>query len=94
LNGSTGIISLTPLSRFLFQKQESMVTFDLDWPVPIIDLQLCNGCGKCVEACPAKALKMKDGKATVSAPQDCGYFGICESVCPVQAISRPYLIVA
>jgi NAD-dependent dihydropyrimidine dehydrogenase PreA subunit len=71
-----------------------VTAFDHDWPVPIIDLQLCNGCGKCVDACPAKALSMKAGKAFVSAPQDCSYSGECETVCPVQAISRPFLIIA
>jgi NAD-dependent dihydropyrimidine dehydrogenase PreA subunit len=71
-----------------------MVTFNEEWPVPIIDLKSCNGCGKCVEACPAKALTMKNGKAFVSTGKDCGYYGICESVCPVGAISRRFLIVA
>jgi NAD-dependent dihydropyrimidine dehydrogenase PreA subunit len=71
-----------------------MAAFDVNWPVPIINLQSCNGCGKCVEACPAKALTMKDDKAVVSSPQDCGYFGICESICPVQAIARPFLLVS
>jgi len=71
-----------------------MAASDVDWPVPVIDLQLCNGCGICVVACPAKALSMKDGKAFVSGAENCGYYGICESICPVQAISRPFLIIA
>jgi NAD-dependent dihydropyrimidine dehydrogenase PreA subunit len=70
-----------------------MAVLDPEWPLPIIDLELCDGCGKCVEVCPAKALAIRDGKAFISTPEDCGYFGICESVCPVQAISRPFLIV-
>ncbi|HVM72624.1 MAG TPA: 4Fe-4S binding protein [Anaerolineales bacterium] len=71
-----------------------MAAFDADWPVPIINLQLCDGCGKCVEVCPAKALGVKDGKAVVLAPRDCGYFGLCETVCPVHAVSRPFLVVS
>ena len=70
-----------------------MASFDPEWPVPIIDLQLCDGCGKCVDACPAKALAIQDGKAVVSAREDCVYFGVYETVCPVQAITRPFLIV-
>jgi ferredoxin len=69
-----------------------MTTFDVDWPVPIIDIRLCNGCGKCVEVCPTKALSMQDDKAIVALPKACGYFGLCESVCPVQAITRPFIV--
>jgi ferredoxin len=80
---------------FFFEAEaEFMTSFDIDWPVPIIDLQLCNGCGKCVEVCPTKALSMKDGEAIVDSPEACGYFGLCESVCPVQAISRPFIIIS
>jgi ferredoxin len=70
-----------------------MVTFDANWPVPIIDLRLCNGCGKCVKACPAKALTIRDNKAFISAERNCEYNGICEGVCPVGAISRPFLVI-
>jgi NAD-dependent dihydropyrimidine dehydrogenase PreA subunit len=71
-----------------------MPAFDVNWPVPIIDLQLCNGCGKCVEACPAKALSMQDGKAIVAWPEACIYAGLCEDVCPVKAISRPFILIS
>jgi ferredoxin len=82
------------LSRFVYARKESMPAFDVNWPVPIIDLQLCNGCGKCVEACPAKALSMKDSKAVVVRPEACTYAGLCECICPVQAISRPFILIS
>lgn len=62
-------------------------------PIPIIDLQRCNGCGLCVPTCPTKALDLRNGKAVVSNPQACDYRGMCEAVCPAHAISRPFEIV-
>lgn len=64
-----------------------------DSPIPLIDSQLCNGCGLCVHACPTKALTLRDGKAVVSNPLACEYSGLCEAVCPTQAIMRPFEIV-
>ncbi len=64
-----------------------------DRPIPIIDLQSCNGCGLCVHACPTKTLELRDGKAIVANPLACEYSGMCEAVCPTQAISRPFEIV-
>ena len=69
-----------------------MTHFD-DKPIPLIDLQRCDGCGLCVRACPNKALNMRAGKAIVADPQACEYSGQCEAVCPRQAISRPFEIV-
>jgi len=82
------------LSRFVYARKERMAAFDIDWPVPIINLQLCDGCQKCVEACPAKALSMQDGKAIVARPETCTYAGLCEDVCPVKAISRLFIIIS
>ncbi|MGI6685003.1 MAG: 4Fe-4S binding protein [Bacillota bacterium] len=40
----------------------------------------CEGCGRCVETCPQKALSIKDGKAIVN--QDvCVFCGYCGSAC-------------
>ncbi|HEX5807790.1 MAG TPA: 4Fe-4S binding protein [Anaerolineales bacterium] len=62
-------------------------------PVPIIDLQRCDGCGLCVRACPTHTLELRDGKAVVANPLACEYIGMCEAVCPRQAITRPFEIV-
>ncbi|MEK6222806.1 MAG: 4Fe-4S binding protein [Chloroflexota bacterium] len=61
-------------------------------PVPIIDKDLCDGCGLCVQACPHDALSLINDKAVVSLPQACEYEGHCEMICPVHAINRPFQI--
>ncbi len=64
-----------------------------DRPIPLIDPQLCDGCGLCIRACPTKALELLDGKAVVAHPLACEYSGLCEAVCPTRAITRPFEIV-
>ena len=56
-------------------------------PKPTIDLNLCTGCGTCVETCPAGVLELKDGKAHVVNPDDCLGCRACESACPEGAIT-------
>jgi NAD-dependent dihydropyrimidine dehydrogenase PreA subunit len=46
-----------------------------------------------VQACPNKALDLHKRKAIVSHPLACDYTGICEAVCPLNAIARPFEIV-
>ncbi len=50
-----------------------------------IDPEVCNGCGKCVESCPAQILAMADGKAVVVG-DDCLGCQSCVELCPVKAI--------
>jgi NAD-dependent dihydropyrimidine dehydrogenase PreA subunit len=66
-----------------------MVTLTENSPVLTIDLELCDGCGICVEACPAGTFELKGGKAVVSAGGKCDYYGNCELLCPTGAISKP-----
>ncbi len=60
--------------------------------LPVIDLHRCDGCGKCTEACPVRALRVIEGKVQV-VHTECDYCGECEAVCPTGAISCPYEIV-
>jgi len=62
-------------------------------PIPIIDLERCDGCGLCLRVCPTGALAMNGSKALVARPGACDYSGLCEMACPVQAIQRPFEIV-
>jgi heterodisulfide reductase subunit A len=49
----------------------------------------CDGCGECVEVCPAKAIKKVPSSSEVRIeidPMSCAGCGICVPVCPRQAI--------
>lgn len=52
----------------------------------IVDVEKCNACGDCVDACPLDAIEMKDGKAAIDG-ETCGDCGACVDVCPSEAIS-------
>ena len=45
----------------------------------------CNGCGACVDLCPATAIEIKNNKAIIS--EDCVECGVCVGECPRGAIS-------
>jgi DNA-directed RNA polymerase subunit D len=51
-----------------------------------IDKELCNLCGKCVEVCPKKVLKVDGGRIKVERALDCIICKQCVNVCPVKAI--------
>jgi NAD-dependent dihydropyrimidine dehydrogenase PreA subunit len=46
-----------------------------------------------VQACPNKVLELHESKAVVSHPLACDYTGLCEAVCSLNAIARPFEIV-
>lgn len=47
--------------------------------------EICNGCTHCINVCPTKAIRVRDGKARIIANKcvDCGN---CYKACPVSAI--------
>jgi len=51
-----------------------------------VDMELCTGCGACVEACPVEAITLRDGKAHVD-DDKCVECGVCVDECPTEAIS-------
>ncbi|MCL5075819.1 MAG: 4Fe-4S binding protein [Chloroflexi bacterium] len=53
-----------------------------------IETDNCEGCGECVEACPAQILSLNDHKAQVSGNLDeCLGCEACVTVCESGAIS-------
>ncbi len=53
------------------------------YPVYTEDTE-CQDCYKCLRHCPAKAIKVENGKATVM-PERCIACGVCVGVCPNKA---------
>ncbi len=55
--------------------------------VPVVDLDACNGCGKCAEVCRYNAIAVLLEKPVVF-PELCHSCGSCTLVCPENAISE------
>ncbi len=53
---------------------------------PIVDVNLCTGCGICIEKCPFDSILMKDGRAQIQ-NETCRKCMICVKECPVNAIA-------
>jgi len=51
-----------------------------------VDVELCTGCGACVEACQVDAISVQDGKARIDA-EKCVECSVCQGECPAEAIS-------
>jgi formate hydrogenlyase subunit 6/NADH:ubiquinone oxidoreductase subunit I len=61
--------------------------------LPIIDLVKCIGCELCVRACPNQVLALIDDVAAIVNPAACNYSGVCQEICPTEAVSLTYEIV-
>lgn len=57
---------------------------------PVVDADLCIGCGSCEEICPDVFEVSDDGISRIIATGDCEAAGCCEEAveeCPVDAIT-------
>jgi len=61
--------------------------------MPIVDAELCNGCGLCLTVCECGALVITGSIVTIQETEYCGYCTDCEAVCPTGAIQCPFEIV-
>jgi len=53
---------------------------------PVIDEEKCEGCGECVDTCPAEVLEMQGDKAVVVDEDECLECESCVEVCETGAI--------
>lgn len=61
--------------------------------MPIINADLCNGCGLCMTVCDCGALVITGSIISVHETDECGYCTDCEAVCPTGAIQCPFEII-
>ncbi len=71
--------------RLQFRGVESCAVFYASYGSAVLGKQTCLGYGDCIQACPQKAIFMKDGKAVIS--DLCGGCGKCVDACPISIIS-------
>ena len=58
-----------------------------------VDTELCQGCAKCLEACPVDVFRLgPDGKAVPEFASDCHVCHQCEDDCPRGAITVSHAI--
>jgi thioredoxin reductase/ferredoxin len=54
---------------------------------PLINLDLCVGCGTCVHVCPFNVLEIVNEKAIAARLEDCTGYAACAAECPTDAIT-------
>jgi NAD-dependent dihydropyrimidine dehydrogenase PreA subunit len=62
----------------------------LKW-MPVIDEELCTGCGACVEACGPRSLAIAGRIAVLAHPATCGSEEHCIAPCQDDAIFMAWL---
>lgn len=71
----------------IFIKPQNAKTERVSVLVPVLDQELCKGCGKCAEICQFSAI-VTIGKKALIFPEMCHNCGGCIRVCPNQALSE------
>ncbi|MCP4539507.1 MAG: 4Fe-4S ferredoxin [Chloroflexi bacterium] len=61
--------------------------------LPEVNYLLCNQCGICVEKCPTYAAEMGTQGPIIARPADCTYCALCDTICPLGAITCTFEIV-
>ena len=59
--------------------------------VPVVEEDLCTGCGVCIEACGPACLEFFDGVAILARPDACGSEEHCIASCPEECIYMDWM---
>lgn len=54
----------------------------------VVDFDLCDGCGACIDSCPTDVLRADPAaaKVTIAYPDDCQACYLCQADCPQHCI--------
>ena len=61
--------------------------------MPVINQDICKGCGLCVSVCACNALVLTANVVTIIETTACGWCLQCETVCPTGAITCSFEII-
>lgn len=71
----------------LFLRPEIDTTDTVSVPVPVVNRELCNGCGDCSEICEFNSI-VSQGEYAIVFPELCHSCGGCMYACPENAITE------
>ncbi len=71
----------------LFLHPEIVTTDTVSVPVPVVNRELCNGCGDCSDICEFNAI-VSQGEYAIVFPELCHSCGGCVYTCPENAITE------
>ncbi len=54
---------------------------------PVIDKELCTGCGICIDECPNGCLELVDDVSVLVRSEGCDGCAACDEACPSEAIT-------
>ena len=77
----------------LFFENSTMESSPVTQLIPVVNTNLCDGCGKCSELCQFNAIISFAGADAMVFPELCHSCGGCIEVCPTSAITeKPFAI--
>lgn len=53
---------------------------------PLVNRDICKGCGNCAEICPSEVYQMEDDKSNPIHPEECIECWACVNQCPGESI--------
>ena len=62
--------------------------------MPVINTDICDGCGLCVSVCARNGLELISNVVVIIETDECDWCTLCEAVCPHRAITCPFEIIS
>ena len=59
--------------------------------LPVIDTDVCSGCGECQRACPTKSIDLVWDFATLGRPEECTSCNLCMKACAFDVIQMDWV---